>query len=101
MVKNLKKNITELQELDKQRIFWLRLSGFISLIVLTTAIDWKLLGQNNLYWLLVVSGLTLSAVWWYWTMMLIRKLLAHKTVEMETIIDIVDDIQYIKNNLKK
>ena len=100
MVNTLKKHIKNLEQFDKHRIFWLRLSGFVAIAILLTVIDWALLGVNNIYWVLVSTGLVLSAIWWYWTMRLVKELLTHRMAEIQILSEIVSDIKEIKDDVK-
>lgn len=101
MVKNLNKHIQEIKQFDRDRIFWLRLSGFVAIVILLLVIDWAFLGINNFYWILVSVGMVLSATWWYWTMKLIRELLAHRLIEIEILSELVNDVKEIRKDVKK
>ena len=101
MVKQLKKHIKEIERFDRNRIFWLRLSGFVVISILLVIVDWAFLGVNGIYWILVSSGLVLSVVWWYWTMKLVREILSHRMIELDILTGLVSDIQEIKQDVKK
>ena len=100
MANLIKQNIEELKELDKQRIAWLRISGFVALVIVLIIVDWQYVKDTKWGWLVVVGGITISAVWWYWTMIVIRKLLNQKTIETETLIEIINDVKEIKEDVK-
>jgi len=100
MANKLQLHIQKITEFNKDRITWLRLSGFVVITIILLALDW-IVGDKNLNWVLVISGLTLSAAWWYWTMKLVRELLNNKITEIEILSSIVSDIKEIKNDIKK
>jgi hypothetical protein len=101
MTTNLKSHITELEKFNKERIFWLRLSGFVAITILLTILDWTLLGQHSIHWVLVSLGLTLSVVWWYWTMKMVRTVIDHRVIEVEILSGLVTDIKEIREDVKK
>lgn len=101
MVTTLQKHLRDLKKFNDQRIFWLKLSGFVVIVVLMSILDWALLGKNDLYWYLVSAGLALSVIWWYWTMMLLRHILQHRVDETEILSSILNDIREIKEEVKK
>lgn len=100
MVKTLQKHLNDIKQFDKDRIFWLRLSGFVAIAILLIVADWTLIGTNSVYWVLVSTGLVLSAIWWYWTMKMVRALLNHRLAEVEILSDIINDIKEIKQDVK-
>jgi hypothetical protein len=101
MKQKLKSHVAELEKFNKERIFWLRLSGFVAISILLIILDWTILGQNSTFWILVSLGLTLSVTWWYWTMKLVRKIIDHRLVEVEILSNIVGDIKEIREDIKK
>ena len=101
MKQKLKSHVAELEKFNKERIFWLRLSGFVAISILLIILDWTILGQNKTFWILVSLGLTLSVTWWYWTMKLVRKIIDHRLVEVEILSNIVGDIKEIREDIKK
>ena len=101
MTANIKSHVAELKKFNKERIFWLRLSGFVAISILLIVLDWTVLGKNNFHWVIVSTGLTLCVVWWYWTMRLVRKVIDHRVVEVEILSDIVSDIKEIREDIKK
>ena len=100
MVEQIQEHIRELKQYDRQRVFWLRLSGFVAIAILVAISDWNYIISNEYTWGWITLGLILSVVWWYWTMMLIRKLLHHREVESHILLQITKDIQKIKNEVK-
>ena len=101
MVKLIKAQIEELRELDKQRIAWLRISGFVAVAIIAVIVDWHYVKNTGWGWLLVSTGLAVSAIWWYWTMIVVRKILHQKSLESEALIDLINDIKEIKQEVKK
>lgn len=100
MIENLQVHIQKIKQFNKDRITWLRLSGFVIIAIFLTIIDWMFINNQNFNWLLISSGLLLSAIWWYWTMKLVRELLNHKTTEIEILSEIILDIKEIKKDIK-
>jgi hypothetical protein len=94
-------NLTDLNNLNKERIFWLRISAFVSIAVLVTIFNWQFLIQSDLIWLVVSVGLITTVIWWYWTMRIIRKLIGFKTVETEILGEIIVDLKEIKQDIRK
>ena len=101
MTTNLKSHIAELEKFNKERIFWMRLSGFVAISILLIVLDWTLLGQHSIHWVLISLGLVLSVSWWYWTMKMVRTVIDHRVVEVEILANIVTDIKEIREDVKK
>jgi O-antigen/teichoic acid export membrane protein len=66
--------LSKLDGVDKARRFWLRISGFVCIVILAIAFEWEFIEHHRLLWLIYVSGITLASVWWYWVMKSIRVL---------------------------
>jgi hypothetical protein len=101
MVKQLQQHIQQIKQFDKDRIFWLRLSGFVAISILLIILDWTFLGFKTIHWSLISVGLILSVTWWYWTMKLVKELLNHRLAEIEILTDIIGDIKEIQKDVKK
>ncbi len=101
MVDKLKTGIEKLETLNKQRIIWLRLSGFVVIAILAIIFDWHYVQDTKWEFLVFSSGMILSVLWWYWTMIILRHLIEQKKAESAVIIDIVEDIREIKESVKK
>ena len=101
--KILSHHLTDLQEINRQRKYWLVLSAFVVAVVSYIIFDWnRLLNKDYLYlWTLVTFGLTICIVWWYWTMSIVRVFLRHRKEETEILYDLVVDIKDIKENIKE
>lgn len=99
------KNIKQaLEKFDIERAFWLKLSAFVVVMILSSVWQWNFIQSHHLGWLIFTIGTTLSMLWWYWTMKLIRTTLQHRKDEVDILIDLIEDIRAIKgqvNNLKK
>ena len=100
MVELIKANLETLKAFDQQRKNWLRLSGFVVLVVILIIADWKTITQSFWGWIAVSMGLTVSVLWWYWTMSIIRKILETKQIESHIIAELVKDIRSIKEDVK-
>lgn len=100
MESKLKKHLEKLQSFNRERIGWLALSGFVVAAVIGIVYGWNLVVDNHLIWVILSGGFTLMIIWWYWTMVVVRHMLESKTCEYEVLIDIIKDIQEIKEDVK-
>jgi Flp pilus assembly protein TadB len=99
MVKNLEQNLKDCEKFEKQRTAWLRISGFIAIVILVVIVDWSFVTTSKESWILFSSGITMALIWWYWTMMLIRRLLKHNTELAKILLDLHHDVKDIKKEL--
>jgi uncharacterized protein (DUF2062 family) len=100
MEQKLKFRLNQLHQFDTERRGWLALSGFVVTAVLGVIFGWNLVVQNHLIWLVVAAGLTVSVIWWYWTMKLVRHLLHSKEDEYVILSEIVKEIRQVKEDVK-
>lgn len=100
MDSKIKQNLKSLHNLNKQRICWLRVSGFVVVFSLLVIIGWNYLINSNLMWAAISIGILITAIWWYWTMSIIRKLIAFKTAEADMLHDVITEIREIKQDIK-
>jgi len=100
METRLKKHLTNLKTLDRERQHWLRLSAFVVLSVFGVIFEWNFVMANRLAWLLVSCGLIVTVIWWYWTMRFIRHLLESKNDEYLILNDIITDVSEIKQDIR-
>lgn len=101
--KILEKNQLDLEKLHDQRRAWLWASSvvFWAIIVIIFAWDWlDGLGSKSVWWFIVSCMLILSINWWYWTMRIIRKLIAHQEVEYDLLKSILTDLSKIKKDVR-
>ncbi|MGA1049357.1 MAG: hypothetical protein ACO3UU_15230 [Minisyncoccia bacterium] len=98
-MKDVKLILKELDTLESQRIFWLKLSGFVAVVILVVIYKWDYFISSKLEWLIISAGLTLSVIWWYWTMVIIKKLIMYKRHETEVIDQMMDSIKSIKQEI--
>jgi len=94
-------NLKTLNKINKQRICWLRVSGLVVAFSLLILFKWNYLMTSNLIWAAAAFGIVITVVWWYWTMVIIRKLLAFKTSEAEILTEIISEIREIKQEVTK
>lgn len=94
-------NLKSLNNLNRERVFWLRMSAFVVIVSLLTVFNWTFLIKNNLIWLIGGGGILIAVIWWYWTMSIIRKLIGFKTVETEIMSELISDIKDIKQDVRK
>jgi hypothetical protein len=90
-----------LDKFDTERVFWLKLSGFIVAILLSSIWQWDYIQSHHLGWFIFTVGTSVSVLWWFWTMKLIRTTLYHRSEEVNVLIGIVEDIKAIKDQVKE
>lgn len=97
----LKLNIIKqsINKLNIERKLWLVLSILVVAASVISFLSWNSIQVYHLQWVFVTSGITISMIWWFWTMRLIRIILNHRLVEIEILQEIVNDIKDIKNNV--
>jgi hypothetical protein len=100
MKEQLLEYIKECELYEKQRVFWLRISGFVAVVVLLIVAEWQMIDNSKLEWLLVSSGMTIILIWWYWTMMIIRRLLLHKKVTSQLLLSLADDFDELAKKIR-
>lgn len=96
-----KKNLAILKKLDNQRNYWLILSIFICVSIFILLINWDIISNNKFLWLYVSCGLTITVLWWYWTMILIKKLIQYKIIESRILLNIARLTKEVKSEIKK
>jgi ABC-type bacteriocin/lantibiotic exporter with double-glycine peptidase domain len=101
MASKIEKIAQAINNIDKERIFWLRVSVFVVFVILGIIWQWNSIQLYHVQWITVSLVLSLSVCWWYWTMRLIRLTLSHRKDEVEILGEIVNDIKIIKNNITK
>lgn len=86
---------------NQHRRGWLILSFFVVFVVLGIIFKWeKIHSSNIILWAVVSLGLTVSVVWWYWAMRLMRILIDYRSEESEILLDIYKTIGEIKQDVK-
>ena len=101
MDKKISRHLEHLTLFNNQRKAWLILSSFVVAVVLKVVYDWDKIQEHHLTWFIVTLGLTVSVVWWYWTMKLIRELILQRKEESEILHDIVVHIREVQNEVRK
>jgi hypothetical protein len=101
MAPSLEKIKEDLLRFDAERKFWLVISGFFSSAIITIIYRWNDILSNHLVWITTASMLTISVIWWYWTMRVIRTILSHRRSEIEILHDLIIDIKEIKTEVSK
>lgn len=99
MIDEVKKHQDALTKLENQRVLWLRLSGFVATVILGVVIQWNSIHGSRLQWVITSLGLTLSVVWWYWTMSVIRQIIKFRINEAKVLASIVGDVKDIKQTI--
>lgn len=101
MAPSLEKIKEDLLRFNEERKFWLTISGFFAAAVIAVIYKWNDILSNHLVWLTTASMLTISVIWWYWTMRVIRIILGHRHSEIEILHDLIIDIKEIKTEVSK
>lgn len=97
----LSKIIEQLNEFERDRKFWLRLSAFIIIAIISIIWEWDVIQLNHTEWLFGSIGLIVSAIWWFWTMRVLRMTLEHRKDEIIILGELIADIKSIKNDVSK
>ena len=63
--------------------------------------DWEIIKQYRLTWYFAVTGLVISVVWWYWTMIVLRLLIESRQEETVIIHELVKEIREIKKDIQE
>lgn len=100
-MEKIKQHIQELKRIDTQRKAWLILSGFVAVMIVSIVYNWDIATHRTISLILGSGGLLISAVWWFWTMRVIRHLIHFRAEETELLLDIVQEIREIKKDVKK
>jgi len=103
MIQRLKDSKTQLEKINEQRLAWLYASAGIVLGIVLIISGWHYLEDRKLGWIIwsiVSTGLVVSVIWWYWTMRMIRHSLDHQSAVLDVLVEITDDIQRVKKDVK-
>jgi len=101
MASKLEKIKEDLARFNKERKFWLLVSGFITAAAVAISLECnEILTSHTTTWLVVV-GLIISVIWWYWTMKIVKTILQHRYQEVEILHDLIVDIKEIKTEVSK
>ena len=93
----------DLERMHDQRRNWLWASSIVfwAIVLIIFAWDWiDGFGSKSIWWVVVSAMLIISVNWWYWTMRIIRKLIAHQEVEYEILKSILLDIAEVKSDVR-
>jgi len=85
--------------LNHDRIIWMYLSITVVAVALALIYSWsKLIAfDSHLLWAFIsIGAIVIALSWWYWTMILIRKLLSIQIDVVDVLKDITTDIKEIK-----
>ena len=93
--------IKELETIDRRRQKWTLLGAATVVTILFILFDWDDLEKRHLLWAVLSFGLVISAAWWYWTMRMIKTLLATKHNEITVLSELNDAVVDIRAQLKK
>jgi hypothetical protein len=97
-LKNIK-NLKELNSINRERIFWLKLSALVVALAVLIIFNWDNVIQYKLTWFVFTGVIVISIIWWYWVMKTIRRLLGLKASELDTVINIQKELQKIKEKI--
>jgi len=85
-----------LLKLNRERILWLIISGFVCFSIVVILFELPNIQNLRIVWAFVITGIIMTVVWWYWTMMLIRKILQLNLIERKIIEEILSDIEDLR-----
>ena len=85
---------------ENDRKFWLRVSGFVCIIIVAVIWNWDFVQIRHLQWVVISFGLTISAIWWYWTMRLIRLIITQRIQEIYILNEVIHEIRSVKNDVE-
>jgi len=101
MANILLQHLEELKEMNWQRRAWLMLSALVLIVIVFLVFDNSTLEHQRLIWPFGVLGITLSVVWWYWSMRLIGRLITHRKEETEVLLDICESVKEMRDEVRK
>lgn len=100
MLTKLKKIVKEIEEFEQDRIFWLRLSGFICFIVSTMIIMWNIIITEHMRWVFESFGMLVAVCWWYWIMKLVRSNIKQRRIITDMLKVVLTDSNSLKDDNK-
>lgn len=101
MDSRLIQNLKNLRQLNRQRVYWLKLNIIIIIFILISIFNWDYIRSSYSISVIYTIGIIISVVWWYWPIIAIRKLINFKSVETELLYEIINDIKEIKKDIQK
>lgn len=90
--------IPELTKINYQKKLWYKLSILVLFVIIFIIFEYNFIIDKNLEKYFLFFGLTLSASWWFWTMKVLSTLIKIKTVQMEILNQIIQNIKQINSN---
>lgn len=97
--KLLSQNINDIDEINKQRRYWLLSSSivFVCIVILIFSWDWITnTRQQSLWWIFISILLIISVNWWYWTMQSLATIIHRIKDEYIILSDVVDELAEVK-----
>ena len=101
MADPLEAQLVELKKLEWQRKAWLVLSAFAVTVIAFLIFDTDQLTEYGILWPTVIVGITVSLLWWYWAMQMIKKLVIYRTEETKMLMEICSSIKELKEDIHK
>ena len=104
MQKFLEEYSNYLKNINVQKQTWLIISIWFVILLVTLFLEWHNISEFNspYLWALVCAGLiSISAIWWFWTMRIISTILHHIRRELVILEDIVIDVKKMKTDIEK
>lgn len=100
MSKLLSVQIENLKLIDKQRKAWLVLSAFVIAVITFLIFDHEKVKVYGILWQIGVLGLTVSVVWWYWAMRMIRHLIKSRMEEILVLVELYESVKQVKEEVE-
>lgn len=97
----VKENLKKIDDLEKERIFWLKISAFVVFISTLMIFNWKYFVQAELIFTVTSIGIFITIIWWYWTMNIIKKLIQIKLSETLLLDELTSTTKDIKEKIIK
>jgi hypothetical protein len=91
----------EIKIFNWQSQVWILLSIGVIATIISIIYNWKSLQGTEMLRNLGIVGISGAVVWWYWTMYTIQRLLKQRLAEHQSLVDLVDQIKFIKDEIKK
>ena len=93
----------ELKKLSQIRKIWIILSSLMFISIGVAAGEWSFIQQltNNLQWIIIVGSGIACISWWYWTIYIIRRVIAYQYSIIDILTDITNDIQTVRTEISE
>ena len=94
----------DINRFNAQRVLWLVFSAITIISLFLLGAGWNDLHslESDLFiWVASASTATITAVWWVWTMLMIRRFIDYQYQFISVLTEITDDLSTIRHDLKE